>query len=1128
MPGEGDIAPCGEGEFAATGNENSGSPEEDDGNSAGECKIPIRDESVTFYLRLPNGDLGVVVSGNRKIDAEAPVVKIFMEGNRDKDGNYYYRADNCGAAVTFSDRTLNKEKCVIRIDGKPYEPGTANCVFNEEENNSESRIMIPAAVIAALPDGTHFLSVEAEDCVGNRAETFIPAGCAAAPNKKDRLRAAFILDKTPPVYTLTIRSEKAANKGILEPGNRFYFNSAYEACVDIREENLDMGRVFVMRGAVTRGAYNAAEEQITQFSKRIRGTVSAEEHTARFEDSVAKDGVYRYEIYGYDKAGNEMIPAASEIKKKTDALEKGSNRSYHIVVDTVPPAGTLSISGDKGEYYSMDSGGAVYRAEPYRRETSADIRCEVDPGTEWTPVRIVCEAEASPQKNSRISSSGEFRYSAALLFRQSGRQQFRVARVIMTDLAGNETVFEAPHTIYLDEDPPETDSLAPAISFASYIASGGQNGGIPLFSGDVPVRVLISDPYDGEGGTGIAAAGYEIYKDGEKVAGGQLPGTNGDDRTDGSRSKRRFSPGDSSLSAEIVIPAGSCESNLVNVLITAWDLAGNRSSGKYTLGIDSTAPEIEVAWKNGTAKNEKYFREARTAAVTVQEKNFDPSAVHISAGNAAEESGWVKAGQDRWSKTLTFSDDGSYILRVSGSDLAGNPAKVMYLGEAAQAFVIDRTPPIVTVSFDNNEAVREKYYRSGRKAHISVSDANFNGDYQIDVRGKGAEILENNNSADLSFSQNGVYSFSGTVTDLAGNVSEPFREPEFIIDTTRPAIEIKGAEDGSANPKPVEIDILASDDFMDPGGLSAELRAVNAGKSITCRSENDRSKDAESGTGTAELRMKAIEEDDWYILTVTARDIAGNESRREISFSENRTGTVFEFEQQDIQGAYINYAVRPSFILHDVDEVTVLAVAVNGREVPYRFENNRLELKNELKEDGKYTISVDTKDKAGNRCSMTPAEFIIDRTPPDIRIEGLSEGQSYFTEAFEIQLRLGEDGDHFRYVKMDGKNIFDPQDVFWSPGKALPGQAFGRKADGSIFLVIGEYGEHTLEAQAEDRAGNVSPVLARRFELRRNFWKRWYSDKMLFVITFMLLGGGAVWGILKYIRFAERKKAKTN
>ena len=185
-------------------------------------------------------------------------------------------------------------------------------------------------------------------------------------------------------------------------------------------------------------------------------------------------------------------------------------------------------------------------------------------------------------------------------------------------------------------------------------------------------------------------------------------------------------------------------------------------------------------------------------------------------------------------------------------------------------------------------------------------------------------------------------------------------------------------------------------------------------------------------------------------------------------------------------------------------------------------------MKNELKEDGKYTISVDTKDKAGNRCSMTPAEFIIDRTPPDIRIEGISEGQSYFTEAFEIQLRLGEDGDHFRYVKMDGKNIFDPQDVFWSPGKALPGQAFGRKADGSIFLVIGEYGEHTLEAQAEDRAGNVSPVLARRFELRRNFWKRWYSDKMLFVITFMLLGGGAVWGILKYIRFAERKKAKTN
>ena len=60
-------------------------------------------------------------------------------------------------------------------------------------------------------------------------------------------------------------------------------------------------------------------------------------------------------------------------------------------------------------------------------------------------------------------------------------------------------------------------------------------------------------------------------------------------------------------------------------------------------------------------------------------------------------------------------------MTVNYTDLAGNPAKSVSVDE----FVVDRTVPVITVTFDNNSAQNGKYYKDPRTATISIREHNF-------------------------------------------------------------------------------------------------------------------------------------------------------------------------------------------------------------------------------------------------------------------------------------------------------------------------------------------------------------------------------------------------------------------
>lgn len=81
------------------------------------------------------------------------------------------------------------------------------------------------------------------------------------------------------------------------------------------------------------------------------------------------------------------------------------------------------------------------------------------------------------------------------------------------------------------------------------------------------------------------------------------------------------------------------------------DLAGNWADYDRTdaFVIDRTSPELTVAWDNTDVQNGFYYKEARTARLTIREKNFDEKAIQIRTqveeeGEEPELSAWSHNG----------------------------------------------------------------------------------------------------------------------------------------------------------------------------------------------------------------------------------------------------------------------------------------------------------------------------------------------------------------------------------------------------------------------------------------------------------------------------------------------------
>lgn len=174
--------------------------------------------------------------------------------------------------------------------------------------------------------------------------------------------------------------------------------------------------------------------------------------------------------------------------------------------------------------------------------------------------------------------------------------------------------------------------------------------------------------------------------------------------------------------------------------VSASDTAGNTSNATVTFTLDRILPAIDLDAPSDGA----YLRGPVTISFDVVDLNLEDFEATLDGAAFA--------------RGDTLADEGSHVLRVTASDLAGNEAS------ATRSFTIDRTPPVLSVASPRDGALI-----AGSTVTVfgDVSDAS---PVTVTVNGVPAPVGGGTFSAIVSL-VNGANTITVVASDAAGNTS---------------------------------------------------------------------------------------------------------------------------------------------------------------------------------------------------------------------------------------------------------------------------------------------------------------------------------------------------------------------
>lgn len=723
----------------------------------------------------------------------------------------------------------------------------------------------------------------------------------------------------------------------------------------------------------------------------------------------------------------------------------------------------------------------------------------------------------------------------------------------VSDKAGNVTYACSDKAFLVDTVAPVGDNYAPELTVSIAPARGVTQYALrdaertPLFDGDVEVTIRVRDPkyYAGVSNEEIGSASglnnieYTI-EDGSGAA-QTVKGTLVPDSSDPESIVYE-------MTKTITVKSSQFNSNQIKVSFTATDNSENESeAASVNFAIDVTRPEITIT----PAAMTGFQNKDQTFTISVRERNFDESQFKL---NVTATDGGVAPGLSGWSHTagsgnrdnathtatLTFNRDGIYRFTVNCKDLAGNTAAEKSVGE----FILDKTAPRITVTYDNNQVTNGKYFNAARTATITIVEHNFD---PSRVTFTPAQSVNWNNQGDshiatIAYTEDGDYTFDVSCVDKADNASQPVdyngsaAPNAFTVDTTyEDMITISNVEDGRAysysdtlTPK-VEIHDTNFDSFEITLTGKQKDQTIDLTEKVNALIKQE----PDGVSGIFDLFPKTPDYDGIYTLHVTSLDKAGNQDEEMVRFTVNRFGSVFEYD--DKLNEVVEEAFHQSidqdltFTIYNaspIDENNVSVIITrDGKPVNVDYTvtqvsadgNSWYEYLVTIKsgnfaEDGVYTISLATTDDAKNTVENTEENsegdivFYVDSVAPELTsVIGLEEPIVNDTQLVVRYSVYDTIGLASVQVKVDGE-IVDEATAFDDPSNY----------EGSFTIYEKNSAQH-VSFILTDKAGNVTQSDAEDFEVpyvlnkdvtvSTNLFVRWFANKPLF---FGGIGGGAV------------------
>ena len=716
-------------------------------------------------------------------------------------------------------------------------------------------------------------------------------------------------------------------------------------------------------------------------------------------------------------------------------------------------------------------------------------------------------------------------------------------------------------------------------------ASYKDNSGLDLYSGNVNARVVFEDAYAGIKDAEIKVSDYtntvtntisvSVDNNGNITSSG-----NGSVTVTGTKAKNT---NDNLITNIVVDYVVTDNSNNIKITTSMTDRAGNKTDNvKDSLSIDKTKPVIDVKYDNNehtTYGGNDYYKADRTATVTVTERNFDESLVeaaimrngvrYTTIGGWTHNNNTADPDKSTHVAKIVYNTDGDFTFDIAVKDKAMNSADKF----TQQKFTVDKTAPVIDVSFDNNSAKNGNYYKADRTATIKITEHNFNSGSQyvnIPVTAEGTTAPSvvgwsgsgDDHNATVSFNKDGKYSFTVDYTDLAGNKAVQKKVDSFYIDKTAPEVEITGVADHQAyNGTVAPVVTYRDDNFTDDHDFKFTRIDINSKSDDTSKFDYDT-----DGNGVTEFIYKyrdfaeVLENDGIYNFTVELSDKAGNSTSKSVTFSVNRFGSTFKASDESeklIKNGYTN--AEQDIVVEEINvspltkhSVTLAKSGGNSTELventDYKFtsSNNGNEWcksvytvnKKNFSDEAAYTVTIMSVDKAKNTNNNRMADsslsteqknkrecaisFVVDKTSPLVSITGIKDNELYKEASKKVKIVCEDDNlDKSKLVvTLDNKKLAEGEDYTIVDDK-----------DGSIagmltaeIVLKAETGgiKENLKVTIGDLAGNTGEKSVDNFILSANIFQRFFANPVLVICTF----AGLALVIAAVIFFVAKKRKK--
>ena len=979
--------------------------------------------------------------------------------------------------VTYTLEELNSQKDALGIKEISMDP------VNDFADTTDSTVY--KFTIVFHKDGEYTVQTKVADAAGNTGE--------------DK-EFSFVIDTVRPDMQVTYTAYRPNGTSfVLDPSQgRAYANEevSYVAVTAvITERNFDAKDAKVAYTAVNS---KGKAVEVADYEAAIReewtnkGNVSTEDNRLVYELSlptISVDANYDFAYDYTDLAGN---PINETIKQA-------------VTLDRVKPEGTVTVedlvNGSASETWNKFLSAITFGHFGKNSVRASMTSDDETAGVAATQYLTSAKALTRSELEARTGWTG---YSSKISLAAS---QNLVVYEKITDKAGN--------IQYISTDGIIVDNVAPVVKITP--TNPGWGKGVYSAADNPGFDISVTDPVVNDAYAGLKTISYTITN-----------GTTGYVEA-GTLANLERTSHLQSWTGHVTINPDNFYSNDIRVKVTADDWSTNEAaSEEISIKVDNKAPIVTFSFDQSDVHNGKYYNNDKTLTITVDERNFDESyqpQVTSTAGGGYSISGWSHNGEIH-TATVTFSGDSDYTVTYDCFDLAGNKSNTEKLDE----FTVDKTKPVIQVSYDNNSALNNNYYKEARTATITITEHNFNpGEVtvtttaQLDGAAASAPGVSgwsgsgDTHVATVSYSADADYTFTISATDLASNVSDPYATESFTVDQTKPTVEITNIEDRSANNGEVAPVITLNDINFDSGKTVVHLIGANKGEVDTTGMYTSTA----SNKGQT-LTFYNFKEnmDDIYTLTAETTDKAGNQYSTSKIFSVNRDGSTYlydDYTEELIKNGYTNDPKNLVVSEINVDTLTFreLTVSENGTQKTleqnkdfevsesgsdvswkeYKYTINASNFENE----GDYNVSIYSEDRATNVTTNTAKSkdilFAVDKTSPVISLANIEDGGRYKIESQKFTANVDDNMALDKveyYVDDELKQTFDADEV------SANGGSLELSVDSSNTF-------QNVSVKAYDKANNEATTASVDILVSANTWVQFYNNKPAFYGT---IGGG--------------------